>query len=209
MDSVSAFLTVVSIWSLAAITPGPNFFICIQTSVKYSRLAGIYVVFGICTGTLVWAVSGYFGISYLFLIAPWIYVIIKIIGGSYLIYLGLNCIIKRHKKSKNIELSEDNTQRRLFHWQRGLVTNLSNPKTAVFITSLFASVLPQKSSLFAGMLCVILMVAISLGWYLIVVFVLSCKGPQRVFNCTQNWIQSIAGIIFIIFGAKLIFEQKQ
>lgn len=208
MDSAPIFLTVISIWSLAAITPGPNFFICIQTSVKYSRLSGIYVVFGICTGTMVWAISGYFGISYLFLIAPWIYVILKIVGGSYLIYLGINCIFKDHKKSKNIELSAGNTQRRLLHWQRGLVTNLSNPKTAIFITSLFASALPQKSSFFVGMSCVILMTSISLVWYLIVVFILSSKGSQRFFNCYQNWIQSIAGIIFIIFGAKLIFEQK-
>ena len=208
MDSASILLTVISIWSLAAITPGPNFFLCIQTSVKYSRLSGIYVVFGICTGTMVWAISGYFGISYLFLIAPWIYVILKIIGGSYLICLGFNCIIKHHKKSKNFELTSDNSQRRLLHWRRGLVTNLSNPKTAIFITSLFATVLPQKSSLFVGMLCVILMTSISLVWYLIVVFILSSKGSQRFFNCIQNWIQPIAGIIFIIYGAKLIFEQK-
>ena len=55
---------------------------------------------------MVWAISGYFGISYLFLIAPWIYVILKIVGGSYLIYLGFNCIIKHYKKSKNEALKE-------------------------------------------------------------------------------------------------------
>jgi len=93
MDLRFTLLTVISIWSIAVITPGPNFFITAQTTVVHSRLAGIFVVLGTCTGTIIWSVAGYFGITYLFIIAPWIYIAFKIAGGSYLIYLGIKLLI--------------------------------------------------------------------------------------------------------------------
>lgn len=208
MNLISTLLTVISIWSLAVITPGPNFLITVQTTVRYSRLSGIFVVFGICTGTMVWAIAGYLGISYLFLIAPWFYITLKIVGGSYLIYLGLKFIISSYKNTTKPNVSTDNSEEPFLNWWRGLVTILSNPKTAMFITSLFASVLPQEPSLFVGMLCVILMTSISLIWYSTVVLLFSSKRFSKFYNRIQNWIQRIAGIVFVIFGTKLIFENK-
>ena len=55
---------------------------------KQSRLAGLFVVLGTCTGTVIWSIAEYFGISYLFIAVPWIYMILKVLGGSYIIYLG-------------------------------------------------------------------------------------------------------------------------
>ena len=136
-------LSVVSIWGVAVITRGPNLFITLQTSVKGSRLAGIFVVLGTCTGTIIWSITGYLGIAYLFNTLPWIYTVLKVIGGSYIIYLGVISIISSGNSSAKSHVLEERSQNFYRGYWKGLLTNLSNPKTAMFITSLFASVLPN------------------------------------------------------------------
>ena len=208
MNIISTLLTVISIWSIAVITPGPNLLITVQTTVSHSRLSGMFVVIGICTGTVIWAVAGYFGIAYLLIVAPWIYITLKIAGGSYLIYLGIKFIISAYKSNAKLDVPKDNSEAFYSNWWRGLATILSNPKTAMFITSLFASVLPKEPSIFVGMLSVILMASISLIWYSIIVFLFSSNRFSEFYNQIQNWIQGFAGVVFIIFGTKLVFENK-
>ncbi len=208
MNLIFALLSVVSIWSIAVITPGPNFFITAQTAVKHSRLAGQFIVLGTCTGTIIWSIAGYFGLAYLFIVAPWIYATLKVAGGSYIIYLGIKVLISSKRTSPNLDIQQESFQSNFINWRKGLVTNLSNPKTAMFITSLFASVLPKEPTLFMGILIVTLMVIISLIWYSFVVFIFSSKKVSCYYNKMQNRIEGVAGIIFVAFGAKLIFDNK-
>ncbi len=208
MNLTFTLLSVISIWTVAVITPGPNFFITAQTTVVQSRLAGIFVVLGTCTGTIIWSVAGYFGIAYLFIIAPWIFVTLKVAGGSYLIYLGIKLMISFYKHDAKPDNPQKNSQSLLLSWRHGLITNLSNPKTAMFITSLFASALPIEPTIFIGMLIVTLMVVISLIWYSFVVLIFSSKKFGDCYKRIQKWVEGFAGIIFVAFGAKLVFENK-
>jgi len=208
MNLIFMLLSVVSIWSIAVITPGPNFLITAQTTVKHSRLAGIFVVLGTCTGTIIWSIAGYFGIAYLFIAAPWIYTALKVGGGSYIIYLGIMLIISSYKYSAKSDIPQEKSQSNFLNWWKGLITNLSNPKTAMFITSLFASVLPKEPTIVIGILIVTLMVVISLIWYSFVVLIFSSKKFSDYYNQTQKWLEGFAGIIFVAFGAKLVFSNK-
>ena len=208
MNLMFILLSVASIWSIAVITPGPNFFITAQTTIKHSRSAGIFVVLGTCTGTIIWSLAGYFGITYLFIAAPWIYTTLKVVGGSYIIYLGIRLIINSCKSNTQLDIHLENSQSNFLNWWKGLITNLSNPKTAMFITSLFASVLPKEPTIFIGIFIVTLMVVISLIWYFFIVLLFSSNKVSNYYNRMQKWLEGFAGIIFLAFGAKLIFANK-
>ncbi len=208
MNVIVILLSVVSIWTIAVITPGPNFFITVQKTVKQSRPAGLFVVLGTCTGTVVWTVAGYFGISYLFIAIPWIYTILKMLGGSYIIYLGTTLIINSLKAAPEKDIPPEIIQNNFSNWRTGFITNLSNPKTAMFISSLFASVLPKEPDILIGSLIVTLMVGISLVWYSFVVFIFSHQRITALYNRMQKWLEGIAGIIFLAFGVKLIFGDR-
>lgn len=203
-----ALYTVISVWSIAVVTPGPNFFITAQTSARHSRPAGLAVVLGTCTGTVIWSLAGYFGIASLFMIAPWIYVTLKLAGGGYLIYLGIRLLLVSGDPGTPGGVSGDPPQSFLISWRKGLVTNLSNPKTAMFITSLFASVLPKEPTVLGGILTVALMTAISLIWYSMVVLVFASPLFSRAYNRLRSRIEKLAGLIFISFGTKLVFDTK-
>lgn len=197
----NTLFTVFLIWAIAAITPGPNFFITVHTAVGETRRLSFFTVLGIVSGTLVWAISGYLGVTVVFKLAPILYYSLKLIGGMYLIYMGIALLLR---KKKNHISSQTNKSHSAFSCFRlGLFTNLLNPKTAAFITSLFAATIPVNASPKLGILCIILICSISALWYSLVATIFSFDLAKRAYEKYQKYIERVAGGIFIIFGIKL------
>lgn len=192
------------IWGLAAITPGPNFFITVHTAIGTTRRLSLFTVLGIVIGTLVWSVSGYMGISILFNTVPSLYFSLKILGGLYLVYVGLNLIVIRGNKYRNIK-TKCHTAMSCF--RLGLLTNLLNPKTAAFMTSLFAATIPANSPIEIGAACVILICSISAGWYSLVAVLFSYDKAKKSYERQRRKIEHIAGAIFVGFGIKLAISR--
>lgn len=188
------------IWGVAAITPGPNFFITVHTAIGTTRYLSLFTVFGIVAGTLVWSISGYMGISILFKTVPILYFTLKILGGLYLIYVGLNLIFKRKNQ---FHPNNSRNHSAISCFRLGLLTNLLNPKTAAFITSLFAATIPPESTLQLGAFYVLLICFISASWYSLVALVFSYDISKKFYEHQKRKIEKIAGAIFIGFGIKL------
>lgn len=89
------------------------------------------------------------------------------------------------------------------NYRRGLLTNLTNPKTAMFITSLFAATLPSHTSYVLGLMSVLLMVLISFLWYTSVAYLFSLNQFRDIYRRMSLWIERCAGLVFIGFGVKL------
>ncbi len=203
MGSIDVLLSVALIWTIAAVTPGPNFFIIVHTAVKETRRLSLYTVAGIVTGTFIWAISGYFGVNIIFKTIPFLYYFLKISGGCYLIYIGFRLLFSK-KEIKNQDDNKITCQvRPIACFKQGLFTNLLNPKTAAFIASLFAATIPQKSSICSGTLYVVIICLISLVWYSIVAIVFSNKKAQNIYDSFKTYVERVAGTIFIFFGIKL------
>ncbi|THB76775.1 MAG: lysine transporter LysE [Desulfobulbaceae bacterium] len=196
--------TVAAIWAVAAMTPGPNFFITVHTAIGSSRKNSLYIVLGIVTGTLVWSVSGYLGIAILFNTVPVLYFFLKIIGGLYLVYIGVSMFMKRNTPA-NRERNTHPSALRCF--RLGLLTNLLNPKTAAFMTSLFAATIPPNASVQLGVIVVVVICTISAVWYALVSLLFSHEPAKKLYERQKRTIEKIAGAIFIAFGLKLAFSK--
>ena len=193
--------TVSLIWAVAAITPGPNFFITVHTSVGANRRLSFFTVFGIVAGTLVWAISGYLGVTLIFKTVPILYFSLKIVGGIYLIYIGITLLIR--KKKNHISKRNDKSLSAINCFRLGLFTNLLNPKTAAFMTSLFAATIPPNASVKLGILSVVTICSLSALWYSLVAIIFSFNWVKRAYVSYQRYIERVAGGIFILFGIKL------
>ncbi|MEJ2633129.1 MAG: LysE family transporter [Acidihalobacter sp.] len=203
VSSFSPLALVAILWTLAAISPGPNFLLTVQMAMGRSRSACMRSVAGISTGTLIWGGAGYFGIRSLFVAAPWIYFALKLVGGAYLAWLGIKLLWKSR-------ISNDaSTQQKTFTpstngaFRLGLLTNLSNPKTAVFVASLFAATMPKGASGLDGMATVMIMVAISFTWYSLVTMLFSSSTVSRIYGRFRRWIDRLTGGCFILIGVGL------
>jgi RhtB (resistance to homoserine/threonine) family protein len=201
--------SVAAIWAVAAITPGPNFFIVVRTALEGSTRAAVAVIGGVILGTLCWGLAGWLGISALFAAAPFAYLFLKIAGGAYLLWLGARLLWKACRKSSS---SEGPAARRTISprqaFYTGLVTNLANPKSAVFVASLFAATLPAEHSWVHGALAVATMVLVSTLWYTFVLTVMRNPAVSGVYERGRRRIDAVAGVIFMGFGVKLLTSAR-
>ncbi len=197
-------LSVAIIWSVAVITPGPNFFVTVKTAIGQTRRSALFVALGTSTGTILWGLSGFFGIALLFKTAPWVYLSLKLLGGTYLIYLGLKLIMSNTRAGSNHRVSFSTNIDPIQGYKLGLLTNLSNPKTAAFVTSLFAASMLLNAPFWLGFMSVALMSLISILWYTTVAYVFSLDRFRSLYLKSRIWIERFAGAIFIGFGMKLV-----
>ena len=133
-------LTVAAIWTIAALTPGPNFFLIVRCTLTGSRKIAISAAAGTLTGTLCWGLAGWLGVGSLFMAAPIAYMGLKIAGGIYLLWLGLRLLWQLRQPAGDMTIPASKVRLTpLGAWRLGLATNLANPKSALFVASLFAA----------------------------------------------------------------------
>jgi threonine/homoserine/homoserine lactone efflux protein len=119
------------------LTPGPAVLYVVARSVEQGRTAGLVSVLGITTGTLVHVLASTLGLSALLASSALAFGLVKYAGAGYLIYIGVQRILKR-ADAPSVPL---NLPRRSLGklYRDGFVVNLLNPKTALF----FLAFLPQ------------------------------------------------------------------
>ncbi|THB70670.1 MAG: lysine transporter LysE [Desulfovibrio sp.] len=200
MPYVDTLVAVALIWIVAAVTPGPNFFIVVHGAVREESRFPHFIVLGIVVGTLIWAIFGYFGVAVLFSAVPCLYYFLKVAGGSYLVYIG--CFFLFFGRKCNAKHSID-VPTPMSCFRSGLMTNLLNPKTAAFMSSLFAAVVSKDSPADIGVLCMLLICSISAVWYSLVAVLFSSNCARGGYNRYRRSIERLAGGIFIAFGVKL------
>ena len=204
----AVLLSVAGLWTIAVITPGPNFFLTAQTAIGISRREALWNVLGTACGTVIWGLCGFFGLALLFKAAPWLYGTFKLLGGGYLIYLGVKLIRTGDPPPEGgSDFCRHSPVRALAALRAGLLTNLSNPKTAAFVTSLFAASMPAAAPAWLGLASVALMAALSISWYAIVACFFSIARFSCLYRRSRRWIDNTAGVIFIAFGARLAVDR--
>jgi len=199
-------LTTILIWTIAVIVPGPNFFITIQSAISKKDHSAFFVVLGIVIGTFIWAVLSLYGLALLLKNAPNLYMAFKIIGGIYLIYLGIKLILNK-EEAKEIELQKQQISSYSKSFFVGVFTNLSNPKTAMFITSLFATITTAQTSSMQMMFLIFLILLISTIWYSLVALVFKKEYFKKLYMRFKKGIEYISGTIFVLFGLKSILSE--
>ncbi|MEH6631499.1 MAG: LysE family transporter [Halopseudomonas aestusnigri] len=209
---MSFLISVGVIWMIAAITPGPNLFMVLSAATTSNRAFALMTVLGIGLGTMIWGIAGWLGISALFAAAPMLYVALKFIGAAYLIWMGTKMIWAARKpmdwsqgSKKPERKSTSKSLKRAF--TKGLTTNLANPKTAIFVTSLFAAALPENYIWSDGALSVLTMVSISLCWYALVAFAFTTKVMSQALAKAKRGLTAFAGTVFVGFGIRLVMAE--
>jgi len=134
---------------LMVISPGPNMIYLISRSITQGKTAGLVSLVGVICGFLFHIVLAGFGLTAILLAVPFAYGILKISGAIYLLYLAYQAIKPNGKTffEVNEHIAKDKP-RKLF--LMGFLTNVLNPKMAVFYLSFFPQFIrPEYGSIFA------------------------------------------------------------
>jgi threonine/homoserine/homoserine lactone efflux protein len=194
------------VWALAVILPGPNFLIAARSGLTASRGRALLTALGIATGSVTWAFSAMVGLHALFLAFAWLYGAVKILGGLYLLYVGVTVIRSAFAGRKRGDEMVD--PGRAGGYRIGLLTNLSNPKSAAFFGSMFLTLLPPRLALFQAAATLGLVFAISLSWYSLVALGFSMDFMHQGYRRIQKGLSACIGSLMVFFGLRLIFAEK-
>ena len=202
----TSLLTIIGVWLVTVVSPGPNFIATMYAASTRSRRTGLQVAAGITIGTAIWAAASLLGLAVLFEAAGWLYLIAKYAGAAYLIFLGIKLILSARTAPRPIAATTSlQTPGRAF--RLGLLTDLSNPKAAAFFTSLFAVAVPPAAPLWFDILILSSVVAIAGGWYTGVAMAATWPPIARRYHRVERGLRRIAGGLFVAFGLKLAADR--
>ena len=192
---------------LGAMSPGPTSIYVAKNSIAISRQHGLFTALGTGTGAAVFGLLAVLGLQAFLLAVPSAYLVLKIFGGIYLLYLAFK-IIKHAKEPMQTE-NDSNQQmslRRAFF--TGLITQLSNPKIAIVLASIFTALLPKDIPTYFYFVLPLLCFFIDAGWCSLLAVALSSEKPRRVYLKFKAVFDRLAGGVMTILGLKLIFGTK-
>ena len=208
MEIAFALAGVLGALGVGVISPGPSFLMVARTAVAVSRADGLAAALGMGLGGMLFGIAALAGLAVVLAAVPWLYFVLKLAGGAYLVYLGWR-IWRGAAQPLNIAASEaplPATRARSF--ALGLLTQVSNPKTAVVYASVFAALLPPDLPLAAALLLPWVIFSIEAGWYAIVACALSANAPRTTYLRFKGWIDRCAGSVMALLGLRLITSAR-
>ncbi|MEL6114067.1 LysE family transporter [Photobacterium sp. SP02] len=205
MQSYVFLLPILTLLTLGAMTPGPSFLLVAQTAMSASRRQAFSVALGMGTGALIFALLASFGLVALFKTVPELYLTFKLLGGLYLCVLALR-IWKQGDQPSVQSITTVKTKSVHSSFIFGLTTQLSNPKTAMVFSSVFAALLPAEVPSLTPIFLSLGVFLTNFGWYAIVAVLLSTERAQSLYLKARKGFCRVAGTLLGLFGAKLLMS---
>lgn len=204
--SLLTLVTIGLVQLLAVISPGPSFLITAQTAVARSRFDGIKIAFGLGAGTLVWSTAAVLGLNVLFRLYHWLFVGMKIAGALFLLWIAIQ--IFRHAKSP-IDMGESNGEAAKRNpFLRGFLTQISNPKVAVFFGSIFVAILPKEVPGWMMIALVVIFTINEICWYTLVSLCFGSAPVRRFYLGAKKWIDRVTGIFLGGLSLRILWQAR-
>lgn len=197
---MNEIIAIAMITVLAVISPGADFALVSRNSYLYGRQSGLYTAYGIACA--VWIHIGYsmFGLSVLKHYLPNLLSVIQYVGALYLIYIGYKTFIQLPV----VEQSAVSFVQRKQAFRQGFLTNSLNPKTTLFVMSIFAQLLSNQSQMLSLIGYGVFISASHLIWFMLVAFFCSTPAIRNQILQQQKTINRIIGAILSCLGLGLL-----
>ena len=207
MDLAQGLLVITSVHLLAAASPGPDFVLVSQQTISNGKKAGLLCSIGIALGLSIHILYSAFGLAAIIANSTTALWAIKLLGGSYLIYLGIKGLRARpHKLSAADGAHKEMTPQRspIQIIGLGFLCNALNPKAPIYFVSLFTIVISADTSASHLAIYGIWMMAIQLGWFSLVTVLLSTPRVANKLESAGYIIDRVAGGAMLLLGLKVL-----
>lgn len=193
--------------AVGIVSPGPSFVLVSRIAVTGSRLDGLAAALGMGLGGALFGTLALAGLTALLQQVEWLYLVLKVAGGLYLVWIGLRIWLRAAQPlatPQEAAVARAGSAGKAF--RIALITQVSNPKAAIVYGSVFAAFLPPAP---LGWLLVALpplLFLMEAGWYAIVALAFSSRGPRAAYLGWKTWIDRVAGGVMALLGLRLIGE---
>lgn len=191
-------------------TPGPDMLLIASRSVSQGKASGFATLAGIQVGTYCHALAAALGLSQLFLVVPVAYDAIRYVGAAYLLYLAWQAF----RSSGAIQPPVVGGRRYPIGvvFRQGLLTNLLNPKMALFVLALFPQFVDPNAGSVAVQILLLATVLNLIGILVNGAVILTASGLGRAFTARTRWRrapQILLGTVFAGLAVRLAFDERR
>ena len=202
---MAELLAVITITVLAVISPGPDFAMVTRNSLLRSRRAGVFTAVGIGLGVCVHVGYTLVGVGLLIQQSLWLFNAIKWAGAAYLVYLGVKML--RAQPGGAAQGSATTALSDAAALRMGLATNVLNPKTTVFIVSLFLQVVRPSTPLAVQIGYGAFIALAHLAWFSLVALCFSAGAVRDRLLAVRHTVDRVCGVVLVGFGVALAVAQ--
>lgn len=194
---------------LLNIIPGPDTFYILARTLAQGRQAGILSALGISTGCLVHTIAAAVGLSAILVTSATAFMVVKLCGAGYLVYLGLQMLFHRSRNDDSTTPTLKAASGRVIFAQ-AVLTNVLNPKVAVFFLAFlpqFVSNAPNQTFLPFLFLGLVFIVNGTIYCMLLVLFASALSRKLKASQRTSLLLKRATGALFVGLGLKLAVER--
>lgn len=209
MDLFYPLIGLAFVHLLAAASPGPTFLLVTRTAVAGSRRLALVAALAAAVGALIWATAALLGLQALLAKFEWLYLGLRVAGGIYLVYLGIQLV--RHAGKGEISVAEAGTTPEPLSAMRTfrtvLMVQLSNPKVAVFFGSVFLTLLPPDAPSWTNVAVPAIVFVDEFAWYALVALLFSGDLVRTGYRRARVWIERLTGGVLAALGLRLALDR--
>jgi threonine/homoserine/homoserine lactone efflux protein len=208
VETAAAFL---GISALVIVTPGQDTVLTIRNTLLGGRAGGTFTAAGVALGQAIWTIAASAGITALLLASEPAFAAVRLAGAAFLIYMGAQSLVAAIRGTATGIATAGQSKRLapVSAMRQGLVSNLGNPKMAVFFTSLLPQFVPPGPSAFATMLGLGLVFScMTLAWLSVDAVAVGRAGDVLARPRVRRAIDGVAGTVLVAFGIRLASQQR-
>jgi threonine/homoserine/homoserine lactone efflux protein len=196
---------------IVIVTPGPDTALTIRNTLAGGRPAGVATAIGVALGQATWSVSTSVGVAALLVAAEPAFAALKLAGAAYLIYLGAQSLwsaFRRRSKDPSVDRSVARV-RPPSALRQGILSNLANPKMAVFFPSLLPQFVATGASPFLPVLTLgVVFCLMTLAWLTGYAFAVARAGDLLRRSAIRRTMEAITGAVLVAFGVRVATAER-
>ncbi|HEY3065114.1 MAG TPA: LysE family translocator [Methylomirabilota bacterium] len=208
LDPELVAFTVVA--TIVTVLPGADMALVARSVLTRGRRAGYVTTLGICTGLWVHALASGIGLSAILVASATLFSVVKFLGALYLVALGLTSLLgalRGRAGAAPATIATARDARRAF--LQGLLSNVLNPKVALFYLTLLPQfVRPGDSLLVRSLLLAGIHVVIGLAWLFLYTYFLGRLDVVLRRPRVRNLLEGITGTVLVGLGARVAWDRR-
>lgn len=201
-------LLFVGIAALLTITPGADMAMVSRSVLSGGRREAFATTLGILAGCLVWAIVSAAGVAAVLAASRTAYDALRLAGAAYLVWLGVQSLLAARRGDYR-DMREPSRDRRSSAFRQGLLTNLFNPKIAIFYSTFLPQFIgPGDPALLLSMLLAGVHIGFGLVWLSGYAWLLDRAVTAFKSSRVRRALDAVTGTVLVALGLRLAAERR-
>lgn len=202
-------LVFVGIAALLTITPGADMAMVSRSVLIGGRREAFATTLGILAGCLVWAIVSAAGVAAVLAASRTAYDALRLAGAAYLVWLGVQSLMAAHRGDYRAAPDERAAAGRSSAFRQGLLTNLFNPKIAIFYSTFLPQFIgPGDPALLLSMLLAGVHIAFGLVWLTAYALLLDRAVTAFKSSRVRRALDAVTGTVLVALGLRIAAERR-